>query len=129
MDLHIRIVEARDVPNMDIVGKSDPFVVVTVSGTTRKWKTQTVQNSSSPIWNHKLMIQLVSGQIETIKLTLYDNDELSDPDEIASLKIPVSQLADGNVKDAWYPMECSKGNPTIRLVAQLVARGGTPSFK
>ena len=57
--LKLTVVEAKDIPRMDKMGKSDPFLEI-FTDTKRVLKTSTKKNTLSPQWNetHYLMVQV-----------------------------------------------------------------------
>lgn len=71
--LEVEIVEAENVPRMDLFSASDPYVrLFTRVG--RQYSTQVVQNSKSPVWNERFMtlVHYPESQLATFILMDYD---------------------------------------------------------
>ena len=130
MQLHIRVVEAAQVPSMDVVGKSDPYCVLKLSTSNQEWKTTVKDNTLMPIWNEIFSLPVSSSMNDILTVMLYDKDNVSSDDLISTIDIPVNGLTPGKVLDKWYKMNPAKGNKTggqLRLVLHL-DRIGFPEF-
>ena len=55
-NLHLEILQGKDLVKSDIMGKSDPYAVVTYGDD--KIKTKTVKNSQNPEWNFQADIPI-----------------------------------------------------------------------
>lgn len=65
--LKVTIVRATDLKNMELIGKSDPYVVVHVRPLF-KVKTKVVDNNLNPVWNQTF--DIIAEDKETQSLTL-----------------------------------------------------------
>lgn len=63
--LSITIVKANDLKNMEMIGKSDPYVVLYIRPVV-KVKTKTVENNLNPVWNQTF--ELIAEDMETQSL-------------------------------------------------------------
>jgi len=63
----VTVMKANDLKNMEMIGKSDPYVVVHIRPLF-KVKTKVVDNNLNPIWNEEF--DLIAEDKETQSLTL-----------------------------------------------------------
>ena len=129
MELHIKVVEAADVPKMDTAGKSDPFVQLSLSTTSQKWKTKSKNNTSTPVWNEQFTLPITTKLDDILTVELYDKDDVSKSDIISKVVIQVNKIPQGKVNDSWYTMHPEKGVKTggkLRLVVHLTKPGAEP---
>lgn len=129
MELHVKVVEAADVPKMDTVGKSDPFVQLSLSTTSQKWKTKAKNNTSTPVWNEQFTLPITTKMDDILTVELFDKDDVSDSDRISSVTIQVNKIPQNKVNDSWYTLHPAKGVKTggkLRLVVHFTKAGGEP---
>lgn len=65
--LKVTVVKANDLKNMDMIGKSDPYVVVYIRPLF-KVKTKVIDNNLNPVWNQTF--ELIAEDRETQALTV-----------------------------------------------------------
>ena len=65
--LALTVVKATALKNMEMIGKSDPYVVVHIRPLF-KYKTKVIDNNLNPIWNEKF--ELIAEDKETQSLIL-----------------------------------------------------------
>mmetsp|Transcript_20575 Transcript_20575/g.49836 ORF Transcript_20575/g.49836 Transcript_20575/m.49836 type:complete len:748 (-) Transcript_20575:390-2633(-) len=106
-NLHISILEARDLEAMDLSGLSDPYVTIRVGAEKwtindkkkdSRWKleqTKTINQNLDPTFNEQFSIAL--DDIEGwISLTVWDADTLSAHDPIGEVFIPIKDVFDAS---------------------------------
>lgn len=128
MQLNIEIVEGKDVPNMDPIGKSDPYVVLKLNNSSQTWKTKYKKDTEKPVWNEKFQIPITTKVDEILTVELWDKDIKND-DEISTLQIQVNKIPVGKVNDSWYTMHPVKGVKTggkLRMIVHLCKSGAVP---
>ncbi|KAH0790455.1 C2 domain containing protein [Histomonas meleagridis] len=129
MELHLKVVEAANVPKMDIITQSDPYCVISLSTSNKKWKTSVKDNTNKPQWNEEFCLPVSPNLSDVLTITMFDKDLFKD-DEIATLQIALRTLQVGKVTDLWYnpdPAPKVKGRCQIRLILHL-HRIGFPAF-
>lgn len=72
--LSVTIISAEDLPAMDVMGKADPFVVLTMKKTEAKNKTRVVNDSLNPTWNQTFDFVVEDGLHDMLILEVYDHD-------------------------------------------------------
>lgn len=131
MELHIRAVEATEVPKMDAIGKSDPYLKFNLSTSSQEWKTKHKNNTDKPVWNEEFHLPITSSMNDQLTISLYDKDDISKDDLISTMSFNVRNFQVGKIVDQWYTFQPAKGvkNPgKVRLVFHL-DKSGKPAFK
>ncbi|KAF3320271.1 hypothetical protein FCM35_KLT22127 [Carex littledalei] len=103
--LEVKLVQARDLTNKDLIGKSDPFAVVYIRPLPDKMKkTKIINNDLSPIWNEHFafIVEDVSTQHLTVKI--YDDEGLQAAELIGCAQFSLKDLEPGKVKDIWVKL-------------------------
>merc|ERR1712192_199665 len=70
--LTVNVIEASNLKNKDILGKSDPYVEILFEETTVK--SSTVNNSLSPQWNFISNFDVTGDDSNSIKFSVFDAD-------------------------------------------------------
>ncbi|OHT05704.1 XYPPX repeat family protein [Tritrichomonas foetus] len=127
MQLHVRVVEAVDIARMDLY-KSDPYCLVTYSGTNSTQKTRSIQNTLRPVWNQDFHFNVAQMGFGFLRIVMRDQDVVFD-DDMASLDIQLCSLPFGQVVDQWYnmiPMKRARKGGKIHLVVQIAPLNHPP---
>ncbi|KAL5198262.1 hypothetical protein ABZP36_001774 [Zizania latifolia] len=137
-DLDIQIVEAKCLPNMDLMTErvrrcftgygacrtdcgrsdphpdmrkiitSDPYVSVCLAGATVA-QTRVIANSENPKWNEHFYVQ-VAHSISRVEFHVKDNDVFG-AELIGVASIPVEQITEGDMVSGWFPISGQYSNP------------------
>lgn len=105
MKLVVRVIEARDLPAMDLNGLSDPYVRLQLGK--HRTRTKVVKKCLTPSWGEEFSFR-VGDLNEELMISVMDEDKYFSDDFIGLLKIPVSKVFDNEVKSlgtAWYPLK------------------------
>eukprot|EP00484_Ammonia_sp_Unknown_P019806 CAMPEP_0197024772 /NCGR_PEP_ID=MMETSP1384-20130603/5270_1 /TAXON_ID=29189 /ORGANISM="Ammonia sp." /LENGTH=134 /DNA_ID=CAMNT_0042453217 /DNA_START=89 /DNA_END=493 /DNA_ORIENTATION=- len=78
--LKVEVIKASGLPDVDIRGKCDPFVEVTVDGCDPQ-KTETKKNEQEPVWNQTMLFEDVRLG-KNVRFKVYDWDRLTSNDFI-----------------------------------------------
>ena len=122
MILHIKAIEADDIPSMDVIGKSDPYLVFKSSTTDKTWKTKYVRNTYSPVWNEEFQIPISKSMDDIITAELWDQDSVSHDDLISTLVFIIKYLPIDKDTNNWYyfnPEKGVKNGGKVRLYMRL----------
>ncbi|OHT16155.1 hypothetical protein TRFO_42039 [Tritrichomonas foetus] len=126
MQLHVKVIEARNVPAADLNGKSDPYVTLSTQRSKNKFqKTKTKKKTLTPRWDEEftLNIEYVS---DNVVIGLFDHDVIGSDDQLGLMHFHPHDLIPGVVDDRWWTM-CRvsgvKKDPELHLVTQLVYKG------
>ncbi|PIN01375.1 Phospholipase D1 [Handroanthus impetiginosus] len=138
-DLDLKIIEARCLPNMDMVSENlrrcftaldcrKPFTSNRRQGHHHHRKiitsdpyvkvclagacvarTRVISNSQNPVWNEHFKIPL-AHPVSQVEFEVKDNDMLG-AELIGVAIVPAKRIAAGEVKDEWFPVTRSFGKP------------------
>ena len=103
MQLHIRIIEAKDIAKMDTIGKTDAYCQFGINGKTTH-STKVIDNSLTPKWDEEFTFPISNPVSDTFHLVMKDRD-IGIDDLMATLDISLSSLPIGVVVDNWYPLQ------------------------
>ncbi|KAL2548675.1 Synaptotagmin-4 [Forsythia ovata] len=103
--LEVKLIQAKELTNKDVIGKSDPFAVLFVRPLRDRMKTsKTINNSINPIWNEhfEFVVEDVSTQHLTIRV--YDDEGIQAAEFIGCAHVALNDLEPGKVKDVWLKL-------------------------
>jgi len=128
--LHVRLIEGRDVPKMDSLGKTDPYCVLTISGNQRK-ESKFIKNTYTPKWNEDFHFDVPNPQSDVFKILMRDKDVKFD-DDISTYEMETRFLPFHTVSDMWVNMrtindKIKYGGGRIHLLLHFAPRG-QPAF-
>ena len=125
--VNVKLIEAKDVPRLDGLGKSDPFVLLAIEEETKKSKV--IENTETPVWNEIFSFNLKDSSTAILKLTLKDKDVSSD-DLIGTIEFAVGYLPFGYTVDQWFDFisvpGLKKKAGSVHLQLQLSFQGRQP---
>lgn len=87
--VHMKLIGARNLMNMDTFSKSDPFATI-VMGAERR-RSSVKQDTLNPRWNESFKFMSCNPKFEIIQLKLYDEDSTSE-DFLGNVDIKVSDV-------------------------------------
>ncbi|KAM0868911.1 hypothetical protein ACQ4PT_041010 [Festuca glaucescens] len=103
--LEVKLVEARDLKNKDLVGKSDPFAVLYIRPLSAKTKkSKTINNDLNPIWNEHYEFVVEDSSTQHLTVKIYDDEGLQPSEIIGCARVELAGLQPGKVKDAWLEL-------------------------
>ncbi|VDD79808.1 unnamed protein product [Mesocestoides corti] len=107
-ELTVGIIQARDLPAMDMCGTSDPYVkVFLLPNKKKKFETKVHRKTLNPVFNETFVFKLTYAEISgtTLVLYIYDFDRFSKHDQIGQLKIPLGSIDLCQTLEEWRPIE------------------------
>ena len=113
LDRQIVIVGAKGLRKTDVMGKSDPYAVLTVDDV-EIGKTEVVPKTLDPVWESSFNLKLNAESV--LKIELFDHDSSSLHDFLGQLEIPLGQVASS---DLTFP---------VKTIA-LTGKDGRPAGK
>lgn len=129
MKLTVRVIEARNLPSMDLNGLSDPYVRLQLGKT--RFKSKVVRKSLNPSWDEEFSF-IVDDLQEELTVTVMDEDKYFNDDFIGQIKVMVSEVFDAeknSLGTVWYQLQPknkkAKGKDCgeIRLAISLSLKG------
>eukprot|EP01080_Neovahlkampfia_damariscottae_P006512 gene6512-10520_t len=114
--LNFTVVEGKDMPAMDLGGKSDLYVVSKLGPNNHK--TKVIKKSLQPIWNEKFQLTF-NNMNDDVIFEVYDWDLIGKHDSVGKTSIPVSKLQNGK-NDLWLTLPPIKNtNPQLHVILEL----------
>ncbi|CAK8563474.1 unnamed protein product [Lathyrus sativus] len=103
--LEVKLVQAKDLTNKDIIGKSDPYAVLYIRPLrNRTKKSKTINNDLNPIWNEHFEFIVEDASTQHLYVKVYDNEGLQSSELIGCAELKLSELQPGKVKDVWLKL-------------------------
>ncbi|EES11541.1 hypothetical protein BDA96_06G261500 [Sorghum bicolor] len=103
--LEVKLVQARDLTNKDLIGKSDPFAIVYVRPLPDKMKrSKTINNDLNPIWNEHFEFTIEDADTQNVTVKIYDDDGIQESELIGCAQVRLKDLQPGKVKDVWLKL-------------------------
>ncbi|RVW43745.1 Synaptotagmin-5 [Vitis vinifera] len=103
--LEVKLVQAKELTNKDIIGKSDPFAVLYVRPLPNRMKTsKTINNQLNPVWNEHFEFIVEDASTQHLVVKIYDNEGLQASELIGCAQVQLRELEPGKVKDAWWKL-------------------------
>ncbi|KAF3447091.1 hypothetical protein FNV43_RR12271 [Rhamnella rubrinervis] len=103
--LEVKLVQAKNLTNKDLVGKSDPYAVLYIRPLRDRMKTsKTISNQLNPIWNEhfEFIVEDVSTQHLTVRI--FDDEGVQASELIGCAHVALKDLVPGKVKDVWLKL-------------------------
>ncbi|CAL4928502.1 unnamed protein product [Urochloa decumbens] len=89
--LAVTVVKATGLVNMEMIGKSDPYVVLYIRPMF-KVKTKVVDNNLNPEWNETLHLIVEDKETQAVIFEVYDEDTLKQDKKMGVAKLAVNGL-------------------------------------
>ncbi|ESR63622.1 Synaptotagmin-4 [Citrus sinensis] len=104
--LDVKLVQAKELTNKDLIGKSDPFVVIFVRPLRDRMKTsKTINNELNPIWNEHFEFTVEDASTQHLTVRVFDDEgPMLAPEIIGIAQIALKELEPGKVKDVWLKL-------------------------
>jgi Ca2+-dependent lipid-binding protein len=130
ISLYVRVLDAYDLPAMDINGKSDPYVTLRLRHRAeRRQRTRIIKRSLAPTWNEDFRFPIRSLSTDILGLKLYDYDAIGRDDKIGSAELPVAGFRLGYVETIdvkFTPALTVSKAGGAHLLCHLLRPGGQP---
>ncbi|KAI0022961.1 tricalbin [Xylariomycetidae sp. FL0641] len=104
MRLHFK--GARDLRNLETVGKSDPYVRVVLSGI-EKGRTVTHRNTLKPEWDEVVYVPMHSAR-DRLTLDVMDAEKMGKDRSLGSVEIPASDYMERDENGEWLVNDAKK---------------------
>ncbi|CAO2841142.1 unnamed protein product [Amaranthus hypochondriacus] len=103
--LEVKLVQAKELTNKDLIGKSDPYAVLYVRPTRDRTKTsKTINNQLNPIWNEHFEFIVEDKSTQHLVVKIYDDEGLQAAELIGCAQFQLKDLEPGKVKDVWLKL-------------------------
>ncbi|XP_026663821.2 synaptotagmin-5-like [Phoenix dactylifera] len=103
--LEVKLVQARNLTDNDIIGKSDPFALLHVRPLPdRIKKSKTINNNLNPIWNEHFEFIVEDAATQHLVVKVYDEDGVQASELIGCAQVMLNDLHPGKVKGVWLKL-------------------------
>ncbi|KAH9315135.1 hypothetical protein KI387_023762, partial [Taxus chinensis] len=103
--LQVKLVQAKDLLNKDLIGKSDPFAVLHIRPLRERIKkSKTINNQLNPIWNEHFEIEVEDVATQHLTVKIYDEEGVQEAEILGCAEVQLKDLEPGNLKDVWLPL-------------------------
>ena len=119
MKVHIKVIEGKDIPIMDIGGLCDPYCIIKYGK--QKAQTRIIDNTLIPRWRQEFSFDVIDPKNDSLFIQLYDHDTIGKDEIIADLTINSMYSKPGEIINEWFNMRpiVNKTTPKVRLVIHL----------
>ena len=100
--MHIYVIEALNIPKMDITSKTDPYVVCKFEKDKLGIKTKVLNNTLTPQWN-QLLDLIITDSNENLIIEIWDKNIRKDK-IICSTKLNINKYLNGVPYFEWIKM-------------------------
>ncbi|XP_047956116.1 synaptotagmin-3-like [Salvia hispanica] len=98
--LHVRVIRATKLLKMDLLGLSDPYVKLNLSGEKHSSKKTTVKKKTlNPEWNEEFKLSVKDPQSQMLLINVYDWDKVGSHDRLGTQVFPLKTLVPNEVKE------------------------------
>ena len=112
-ELTVGVLQAQELPAMDMGGTSDPYVKVYIMpDKKKKFETKVHRKTLNPVFNETFIFKnLAYGDIsgKTLVFAIYDFDRFSRHDQIGEIHVPLGQVDLGKVIQEWRDIQPPAG--------------------
>lgn len=111
--LSVTVIQAEDLPALDMGGTSDPYVkVYLLPDKKKKFETKVHRKTLSPIFNETFVFKNVpyaDAMNKTLVFAIFDFDRFSKHDQIGEVKVPLCQVDLAQTIEEWRELQSVEG--------------------
>lgn len=98
--IHVKVIRAHKLPKRDLLGTSDPYVQLRLSGEKLPAKRTTVKmNNLNPEWNESFNLTVKDLQSQVLELHVYDWDKFGPHDKLGMQVVPLTLISSHEPKE------------------------------
>ncbi|KAG8639333.1 synaptotagmin-5 [Manihot esculenta] len=103
--LEVKLVQAKELTNKDIIGKSDPYAELYIRPLRDRMKiSKIINNDLNPIWNEHFEFIVEDASTQHLVVKIFDDEGLQASELIGCAHVKLSELQPGKVKDIWLKL-------------------------
>lgn len=103
-ELAVGVIQAADLPGMDMSGTSDPYVkVYLLPDKKKKFETKVHRKTLNPVFNETFVFKVPFAEVasKTLVFAVYDFDRFSKHDQIGQVQVPLNSVDLGKTLEEW----------------------------
>lgn len=111
-NLAVTVIQAEDLPGMDMSGSSDPYVkVYLLPDKKKKYETKVHRKTLNPVFNETFNFKIPYSEIasKTLVFATFDFDRFSKHDQIGEVKLPLNTLDLAQTIEEWKDLTGVEG--------------------
>ncbi|XP_022255062.1 synaptotagmin-1-like isoform X2 [Limulus polyphemus] len=111
-NLAVTVIQAEDLPGMDMSGTSDPYVkVYMLPDKKKKYETKVHRKTLNPVFNETFNFKIPYSEItsKTLVFAIFDFDRFSKHDQIGEVKLPLNTLDLAQTIEEWRDLTSVEG--------------------
>ncbi|KAL7109769.1 hypothetical protein ACP275_06G196200 [Erythranthe tilingii] len=98
--LHVKVVRATKLLKMDLLGLSDPYVKLSLTGENLPSKKTTIKKKTlNPEWNEDFKLSVKDPQSQMLLINVYDWDKVGSHDRLGAQIFPLKMLKPNEAKE------------------------------
>jgi len=112
-NLNVTVIEAKDLPAMDLGGTSDPYVkVYLLPDKNKKFETKVHRKTLDPVFNESFKFNVPYGDVmgKTLVFAVFDFDRFTKNDEIGEVRVPVCNIDLAYSEEKWQEIKSTSGD-------------------
>ncbi|XP_073694964.1 synaptotagmin-1a isoform X1 [Garra rufa] len=116
--LIVGIIQAAELPAMDMGGTSDPYVkVYLLPDKKKKFETKVHRKTLNPVFNEQFTFKVPYTELggKTLVMTVYDFDRFSKHDAIGDVKVPMNKVDFSHVTEEWRDLQSAEKEEQEKL--------------
>lgn len=122
--IRVTIISASNLPQADLLGKSDPYVVCEVPGKPQsKYETAVIQQDLNPVWNESYEVTDFA-QGDSLEFTVWDKDPIKSDDFLGTVSLSSDFFYPNGLEDLTLTLLDSSGredgDASLRLRIEVV---------
>ncbi|KAJ3220215.1 hypothetical protein HDU81_000172, partial [Chytriomyces hyalinus] len=122
----IKILKALNLKNIEIGGKSDPYVRLLIGGTVLG-ETQILQNNLEPIWNETFYASIYSIDEQLLQVQLWDSNSLTSDGLIGIAEVPLGCMRNASKVSDKDGIKFEHSGTSIHVTAPIFVKSQTAS--
>lgn len=103
-ELSVGVIQAADLPGMDMSGTSDPYVkVYLLPDKKKKYETKVHRKTLNPVFNETFVFKVPFAEVasKTLTFAVYDFDRFSKHDQIGQVQVPLNSIDLAQTLEEW----------------------------
>ncbi|KAK7891798.1 hypothetical protein WMY93_023761 [Mugilogobius chulae] len=116
--LIVGIIQAAELPAMDMGGTSDPYVkVYLLPDKKKKFETKVHRKTLNPVFNEQFTFKVPYVELggKTLVMTVYDFDRFSKHDAIGDIKVPMNKVDFSHITEEWRDLQSAEKEEQEKL--------------
>ncbi|XP_076311214.1 synaptotagmin-1-like isoform X2 [Tachypleus tridentatus] len=112
-NLAVTVIQAEDLPGMDLSGTSDPYVkIYLLPDKKKKYETKVHRKTLNPVFNETFNFKIPYSEIttKTLVFAVFDFDRFSKHDQIGEIKLSLSSVDLAQTIEEWRELTSVEGD-------------------